>query len=556
MHEENRVCLSGAQALARGAAAAGVSVVTGYPGSPATSVVEAILSSTHPDQVQVEWTSNEKAAIEVALGASLGGARALLCVKGVGLNIALDPLMAFNLSGCNAGLVVLVGDDPGGWGSQNEQDSRALGLAAELPLLEPCTVANAQRAMYQAFALSEELGVPVLVRVTHALTAAQGVLSSLAEPALGIPPLFWREWMRWIVLPVNVVSRHRRLLDQLHALRDRFARSPLNRQCGAGAVGIVAAGFMWQKLVDLLGDPVPEALRLLGLGTFHPLPEAWVVDWMRPLASVLVLEEGAPWVERAVRAAAQAAHLSLPIYGRDSGHVTPAGELLAPQIAQALAQVLPGLHLPVPDQAERAMPSRAPLCEGCPYIPTFDALVALMDRRGGRDRFIVVGDPGCMVRAQLPPHSLLDVKNSLGSAIGMAAGIALGQGRASPHAARHVIALSGDSGFLHSGLNGLIDAVRLDVPLLVVLLDNGTTALSGGQPHPANVVNARGQARPAVDLVSLVRAAGAGQVAVVDLDRGHDVQPALEAGLSAGGVAVVIARGRCPRYPTAGAAQA
>ena len=165
--------VSGAYALARGAIEAGVSLVTGYPGSPVTAVVNGILELTSPEEVQVEWTSNEKVAIEMAFGASLGGTRSLLCVKSVGLNIALDPLMALNLSGCNAGLVLLVGDDPGGWGSQNEQDSRALALAAEVPLLEPTSVSDAQGAMRQAFQLSEEMGLPVMVRVTRALVLAE-----------------------------------------------------------------------------------------------------------------------------------------------------------------------------------------------------------------------------------------------------------------------------------------------------------------------------------------------------------------------------------------------
>lgn len=197
--------ISGAYALARGAIGAGVSLVTGYPGAPATAVVNAILELTAPEEAQVEWTSNEKVAIEMAFGASVGGMRALLCVKSVGLNIALDPLMAFNLCGCNAGLVILVGDDPGSWGSQNEQDSRILALAAELPLLEPTTVSDARDTMRQAFQLSEETDLPVIVRITRAL-----VLSKTSEVFINLrgltsPPPFQREFMRWVVLPINVV---------------------------------------------------------------------------------------------------------------------------------------------------------------------------------------------------------------------------------------------------------------------------------------------------------------------------------------------------------------
>ncbi|MFQ6100375.1 MAG: thiamine pyrophosphate-dependent enzyme [Anaerolineae bacterium] len=536
--------ISGAYALARGAIEAGVPLVTGYPGAPATSVVNSILELTSPDEVRVEWTSNEKVATEMAFGASLGGTRSLLCVKSVGLNIALDPLMAINLSGCNAGFVILVGDDPGSWGSQNEQDSRSVALAAELPLLEPTTVSDARAAMRWAFQLSEGVGLPVIVRITRALVLAEE--AGLVEEGIqsAPPPSFRREFMRWVVLPINVVDRHRQMLQRLGEVRSHFEGSPFNEVEGEGTQGVVAAGFAYQKLLDLLGGGVPPELRILRLGTFHPLPVRRVTGFLRSLESVLVLEETAPLVERAVRATAQG--LALPIYGRDTGHVPRAGELFAPHIAAALNRFAPRLALPTEGKTERARPSRQPLCEGCPYIPTFDALLEVVEQLGGRDEVIVVGDPGCMVRAQLPPYELLDVKHSLGSSIGVAAGIALSQTKG--NTGKRVIALCGDSSFLHSGFNGLVDAARVGVRMLVLLLDNGTTALSGGQPHPASRVDARGKPRRAVDLAALAREAGAGEVRVVDLDRGKDVRAAIEAGMHFDGLAVVIARGRCIRW--------
>jgi indolepyruvate ferredoxin oxidoreductase alpha subunit len=199
------------------------------------------------------------------------------------------------------------------------------------------------------------------------------------------------------------------------------------------------------------------------------------------------------------------------------------------------------------------MPSRDPLCDGCPYIPTFDALIQVMDQLGGREEFIVVGDPGCLVRGQLPPYEMMDVKTSLGSSIGMAAGVALSQMAGGGR--KHVIALSGDSSFLHSGFNGLVDAVQVGANMLVLILDNGTTALSGGQPHPASRLDARGRPRRGVDLAALARDAGAGMVRVVDLDRvgdqvdrDNDIRAAIEAGVGLDGVAVVIARGGCVRF--------
>ncbi|MBN1642663.1 MAG: hypothetical protein JXA09_15620 [Anaerolineae bacterium] len=544
--------VSGAQALALGAIEAGVALVTGYPGSPVTPVVDEIAATTDDRQVQVEWTSNEKVAIEIAYGASLGGARALLCVKSVGMNVALDPLMAFALSGCHAGLVLLVGDDPGGWGSQNEQDSRVLGLGAEMPVLEPCTVAAARAAMREGFALSERLGMPVMVRVTRALVLAQERTSAVGGtgvPELGAGPPSWvREWMRWVVLPTNVVPYHRRQQERLSHVRQGFEVSPLNVERGSGPWGAICAGYAYQKVCDLLGAEPPAELRVLGLGTFHPLPAGRITSYLQRVKAALVVEETAPLLEQAVRAAAQSAGLDLPILGRDTGHVPVAGELFATQIADALNRAWPSLSLQAGGTGSRSMPSQRALCEGCPYVPVFDALLGAIDARGGRDRAIVVGDPGCMVRGQLEPYRLLDVKNSLGSSIGTAAGIALAQQIRGCSEQRRVIALAGDSGFLHTGLNGLMDAARLDLPMLVVILDNGTTALSGGQPHPGTARSARGAPRRAVDLAEVARAVGAERVAVVNLDRGEEAGRALARGLDSVGLTVVVARGRCPQW--------
>jgi indolepyruvate ferredoxin oxidoreductase alpha subunit len=542
---QNNSTISGAQALAQGAIDAGVALVTGYPGAPVTAVVDHILRLTTPEAVHVTWNSNEKVAVEMAFGASVGGMRALLCVKSVGLNVALDPLMAFNLSGCNAGLVILVGDDPGGWGSQNEQDSRGIAWLAELPLLEPTTVAEAQTVMREAFRLSEEHNLPVIVRVTRALTSSTVPIPQIT-PVSSPPPDYQREFMRWVVLPVNVVPYHQRLLKKLDVVRGRFEGSTFIAVGGTGPYGVIAAGGIYQKLMETLDGKIPQELRILRLATLHPLPEQRIAAFLRSVTMALVLEETAPWIEDATRAIAQQGGIIIAITGRRTGHVPLAGEVFAPHIAAALNAWLPNLALPSGGETERPRPSRETLCENCPYIPTVEALIEAMDAHGGRDAFIVTGDPGCMVRAQLPPYTLLDVKHSLGSSIGLAAGLAVSQQRSG--AGKRVIALSGDSGVLHSGLAGLVDAVHTGASLTVFILDNGTTALSGGQPHPASGVDARRAPQRAVDLAALMRACGVENVRIADIDRGDDIRAAVEAGIQADGIAVVIARGKCPRW--------
>jgi indolepyruvate ferredoxin oxidoreductase alpha subunit len=538
--------LTGADALAQGVIAAGVSLVTGYPGAPATSVVNSLLKHSTEETLRVEWTSNEKVAVEMAFGASVAGSRSLLCVKSVGLNIALDPLMAMNLTGCNAGFVILVGDDPGGWGSQNEQDTRSLALAAKLPVLEPVSVPQGREAVIEAFHLSEEWSLPVIVRFTSSFVAGKGTFApeKAFVPASGASAK--RPFNRYVVLPVDVVPFHHRLHQKLKSVETRFEESPFNHEQGEGPYGVIAAGYAFSKMMDVLKAPVPEELRVFGLGTFFPMPAARLSAFLRKVERVLVLEETDPLVERRVRSLAQEQGLTLPVCGRDTSHLPYAGELFGAHLAAALNRFCPTLSIPEEGERPRSMISRQSLCDGCPYIPTFDALLEALSGMGGRDRAVIVGEPGCMVRGQLPPYGLLDVKTSLGSSIGMATGIALTL--AKHHENKRVVALCGDSSFLHSDVNALLDAARAGVSLLVLILDNGTTALSGGQPHPASPRDARGKPRSAADMATLIRGSGVRTVETIGVQSKDRLKDAIETGLKGEGISVIVASGPCPRY--------
>jgi len=534
--------MSGSEALAHGALQAGVQFVTGYPGSPATATVDALLRLA-PDAVQIEWAINEKSAFDTAFGASLAGVRALVCIKSVGLNVALDSLMVSNLAPGDGGFVLLVGDDPGGWGSQNEEDSRPLAAAAEAPLLEPTRLIEAGLVMQHAFALSERYQVPVVVHITRAFSLARGPVATFEtqdEPAA--PASFQRQPERFNVLPVQVVRLHQKLQATLNEVRTHFEDTALNSEGGQGTVGVIAAGYASTKLGEVLRQSGAPPLRILRLGSLNPLPPKRIVQFLRPLSAALVLEEALPYVELQVQAIAQRAGLTLPIYGRSSGHVPSAGEIFAPHIAPALAALLPDWPWPSFEPQTRTMPSRQPLCDDCPYIPALEALLAVMDRHGGREAFVVTGETGCMVRAQLPPWEIMDLKYGMGSSIGLAAGLA----RAGIE--QKVIALSGDSAFLHSGLGELIGAARADAPLLLVLLVNDITALSGGQPHPATGYDARGRQRRPVDLAALVRASGVRDVRVVDPEDRQATTAAFEAGITSGQLSAVIVERACPRW--------
>jgi indolepyruvate ferredoxin oxidoreductase alpha subunit len=397
--------------------------------------------------------------------------------------------------------------------------------------------------MHLAFDLSSQFQVPVVVRFTRALAATRLVASppSPAAPrqqAASLP----RGPDRFNVLPIHVVELHQRLQETLGRLQSLFEQSTLNGVEGEGQQGVIAAGQAYQKLKEVLAHSGQPPLHTFRLGTLHPLPEEQIVRFLRQINTALVLEETLPYVETQVQALAQRAGLVLPIYGRHSGHLPGAGELFTPQIVQALAALLPAWPWPQVELAGRIMPSRQPLCDDCPYISTFEALLAVMARHGGREAFVVTGETGCMVRAQLPPWQIMDLKYGMGASIGLAAGLARSG------IPQKIVALSGDSALLHSGLGELIDAVQAGVHLLVVVLANETTALSGGQPHPATGHDAQGQPRQPVDLPALIRATGAETVQTVDPEDQEATQAAFEVGLAAKGVAVVIARRRCPRW--------
>jgi indolepyruvate ferredoxin oxidoreductase alpha subunit len=534
--------ITGSEALAYGALEAGVQYVTGYPGSPSTATVEALLRLAD-DHVRIEWAINEKSAFDAAFGASLAGVRALVCLKSVGLNVALDSLMVSNLAPGEGGFVMLVGDDPGGWGSQNEEDSRPLIAATEVPLLEPTTVAEALSVMARAFDLAERFQAPVTVRITRALAVDQ--TESVPPPATRPahqPARFERQGDRYNVLPIHVVDYHRSLQSKIGRVRADFERAPENTEEGIGRKGVLAAGYAYRKLDQVLTGSDNPPLRILRLSTLYPLPHMRIADFLSQVDKVLVLEEIAPYVETEIQALAQRTSLTLPILGRSSGHVPGTGELFAPDIVYALSALLPDWPWPSFEPASRRMPSRKPLCNDCPYIPTLEALSAVMERNGGRDAFIVTGETGCMVRAQLPPWAVMDVKYGMGSSIGLAAGMAR------TGIPQKVVALSGDSALLHSGLGELIDAAQARVDLLVVVLANETTALSGGQPHPATDHDVRGRPRQPVDLAALIRAAGATTLRIVDPEDTQATQLAFEEALTSGEVAVVIAEGACPRW--------
>ena len=535
-------------ALAQGALAAGVQVVTGYPGSPATGVFEYLQQAG--EFAHIEWAANEKVAMELAAGASLGGSRAMVVLKSVGLNVGLDPLATLSMTGCRAGLVILLGDDPGGWGSQNEQDSRWLARVAEVPIVEPTSVRQSAALVAQAFAWSEAVGMPIIVRATRSLTRDEGHV----EPAWQLPPSrrrFLRRRNRWVSYPPLVVRRHRSGHRRLRQMAHLLEASPYDTCSGQGHLGVIAAGHTFSKLLQVLDDSDPSApscdslpelpLAVQGLSSSWPLPEQSLARWLRPIDQLLVLEEGSSFIEEQLYVLIHRLGLHTKVHGRTSRALPLEGELTLYDIDAALQSLWPTWPAKIGRQTPRP-PEPSELCEDCLYRPIFDALARAMEKHGGPSRFLVIGETGCMVQANERPWELFDVKLSLGSALGLALGMSLSDTR------RRVVALVGDSCFFHSDFNALPQLVAIDPHMLIIILDNGTTALTGGQAHPGSATDSLGRPRHgAVAIPELCRACGVAPLQVAAGD-GKGIEQSLTQALGRDGLTIVIAQAPCQRH--------
>lgn len=514
------VLLSGNEAVARGAVEAGVLLAVGYPGTPSTEILESIADR---DDIDVRWSPNEKVALDVALGASLGGVRALCTMKHVGLNVAADTFMTMAYTGVGAGLVIVSADDPGMHSSQNEQDNRAYARMAGVPLLEPANSAEAKEFTALAFDISEEFDVPVLVRTTTRVSHNRGVVElgpRLDRPVLG----FERNPQKYVMIPGHARMRRPILLERLERLTRYAEGTPLTVESGSDTgFGVVTSSIAHHYVKEVLPDA-----KVLKLGMSYPLPIERIKEFARSVDRLFVVEELDPWVENDLLAA------GIAVEGK--AFFPRIGELSPDAVRKGFAEA--GL-LPPHISIEPAPPTvvRPPLlCPGCPHTPPFLAL-----KRLGA---VVTGDIGCYTLAALEPLSAMDTCVAMGSSIGMAVGMAASGGADGP-----VVATIGDSTFLHSGVAALADAVYSQANITVLLLDNGTTAMTGGQEHPGTGTTLQGAEATAVDLVGLCESLGVRDIRVIDpYDMGATFN-AIERAIAYVGPSVVITNRPCVEAP-------
>ncbi len=511
------VLLSGNEAIARGAYEAGCTVASAYPGTPSTEILE---NFARFEGVYAEWAPNEKVAVEVALGASMGGARAMAAMKHVGVNVAADPVFTASYTGVRGGLVIVTADDPELHSSQNEQDNRHYAVAAKIPMLEPSDSWEAKEFARQAFDLSERFDTPVFLRTTTRISHAKGAVR-LGERQDPPAPGFARDPAKWVMLPVHAKRRHVRVEERMEALREFAERYEGNRiEPGDRSLGIVTAGVAYQYAREAFPDA-----SFLKLGMVHPLPERLLREFAAGVTRLVVVEELDPVIETHVRA------LGIPVEGKD--RIPAVGEL-DPRIVRLGIR---GEAIPLRAAAE--LPSRPPnLCPGCPHRGLFYVLRTL--------KVVVAGDIGCYTLAALPPLSAMDTCVCMGASIGNAFGIEKAMGRA---ALGKVVAVIGDSTFLHSGVTGLMDIVYNGGFSTVIILDNRTTAMTGAQDNPATGRTLLGEPARRVDLPALCRALGVEHVYTVNPHDMAATEAVLRRELAREEPSVVITEAPCVLLP-------
>jgi len=492
--------LNGDQAFAYGALSCGVRLVTGYPGSPSSGTVETLIGLAKEHNIYAEWSSNERVALEMGIGASMAGRRALVCTKSVGFNVMIDPLMALNLTPIHGGLVILLGDDPGGYGSQNDQDSRFLAASVELPLMEPSSPAEAYAMLKEAFQISEQYHTPVIIRETRSFSHQVETFSVSDEPTETAELGLLREPWRFVPVPLNAVDKHRNLHETIACLKEWANASSFNRAEGKGPKGIAAAGFAYEKVRDAIGDENIDKFRLLKLGILNPLPDTIIAAFLKECQEVLVVEENEPYIEIQIKAIAHDKACCTRIFGKQSSDISREGELFRWQIQQALRKCAPEfspLHKYLEENEAEERPKKKDYCLDCHYDKILDALDEAATSLGQKP--VLIGDPGCLVTVA----DRLDAKYAIGSAVAVADGLSKSGVK------ERAVAIFGDSAFFHSALPAICNAVHNQSEILIVVLDNKATATSGFQPNPGVDKNAMGQDAPALDIEEIARACGA-----------------------------------------------
>lgn len=513
MHQE---FLMGNQAIALGALAAGVRLVAGYPGTPSTEVLETV-AKNRQENTYVEWSVNEKSAMEVGAGAAYTGARTMVTMKQVGLNVAADPLMSLEYIGVKGGMVILVADDPGPISSQTEQDTRHFARFSKLPCFDPSTVQEAYDMVQEAFEYSEKYGTPVFfrstTRVSHGYASIQ--VKDVEEYKNVEPEGFVKDTKRWVIFPklsyqahINIEARN----EELAKVFSQYKRNlliPAGDDCKELKKGIATGGFNYTYVTEAMANL--GQLRELKVSTPHPFPEQLVVEFLTGLEEVLCIEELDPVIERELIYIAGKYHLPVKILGKLSHHVKNSGENTRDSVLADIAAFM-GRQLSEQGENGQAVPApelpvRPPvLCAGCPHRASFYAVKKAMQGR----KTIFCGDIGCYTMGNAMPLDMVDTCLCMGAGLGIAQGV----GHIEPDTS--CFAFVGDSTFFAAAIPGVVNAVYNQAEMTLVVLDNSTTAMTGHQPHPGTGHTMMGEVVAKVNIEAVLQGIGVTAVETVN----------------------------------------
>ena len=478
--------LLGNAAVARGAYEAGVNVVASYPGTPSTEITEEIVKF---DEVYAEWSPNEKVAAEVAIGASIGGARAMSCMKHVGLNVMADPVFTVSYSGVNGGLVFCVADDPGMHSSQNEQDSRHYAKASKIMMLEPSDSSECKEYTKRAFELSEKYDTPVFIRLSTRVSHSQSLVELCDREQIALKP-YEKNIGKNVMMPANAIKRHVVVEERIRALTEFAETTDFNTTEKNGSkIGIITDGIAYMYAKEALGDRADY----LKLGMVYPLPKKKIKDFAANYDKVYVIEELDPVIEEHCKA------LGVDVIGKE------VFTLLGEYTPNMIKKVVLGEDEPKHAPAEQ-IPVRPPvMCAGCPHRGTFYVLKKL--------GLVVSGDIGCYTLGAAMPLQSVDTTICMGASVSAALGMAKARGK---EFNKKLVSVIGDSTFMHSGITGLVDIVYNKGANTVIILDNSITGMTGHQDNPTTGYTIRGEETKQVNLISLCKAIGVEHVQVCD----------------------------------------
>lgn len=504
----------GNQAVARGCYEAGVKVATAYPGTPSTEITEFI---SQYSEIYCEWAPNEKVALEVAIGAAIYGKRAICSMKHVGLNVAADPLFTVSYTGVNGGLLIAVADDPGMHSSQNEQDTRNIAKAAKVPVLEPADSQECVDFVKKGFEISEKYDTPVILRLTTRVSHSQSVVEE--DSRVEIDYGYKKDIQKYVMMPAMARKRHEIVEKRLNDLKEFAEKTELNRiEEGESNLAFITAGIAYQYVKEAYPDA-----WVLKLGMVYPLPERLVKDFCSKFEKVYIVEELDPFLEENIKAMGIRNAVGKEIF-KMTGEYSPT--FIKSAIEKT--QVEPPYKL-----NEELAPRLPVLCPGCPHRGIFYVLSKIKD-------IIITGDIGCYTLGALSPFNAMDTCICMGASVGMAHGIS----KASDKKAK-VVAVIGDSTFVHSGITGLIDAVYNKSDMLLLILDNSTTGMTGHQDHPATGYTIRGEETFKLDLVSLCKTIGCSVVEEINPYNINENIKKISTLIDKPGVKVLIVKAPC-----------